>query len=281
MCLFFTDSEGDTNIIEMLVSLMYGETVNIADAHVPLLNEYAHVLGLSDQIFTCLDGTDSRNARDVKKECGEKNIQTVSKCEEMEYEHVEVLSEISLENQIFPSAVPKSPQIKGPGNETVVGTYEVKDVVETYEVKDPENVVSFSMLCPEGQVDDEACGKAWQEETLSYEKPTDIQGQECKIVVCKMEQDSAEKLEGGQGKSQAESAILNITLPDQSQTTSYCGDSQPLHQQKKQPKKSFICSVCNSAFQKCCDLVKHVQTLQHFTVQCPLCFIQVSMYIFC
>ncbi|XP_068219805.1 uncharacterized protein [Palaemon carinicauda] len=267
------ESEGTINIIEILISLMYGETVEVADVYVPALNEYAHVLGLSDQIFTCLDGTAGKNTKDIQieknisEECGPPVLDSCHKSNGNEYEHVEVLSEINLDNQIFPASLSKSPQVKQIVDDSVKDSYEGKD--------NPENVLSFSMLCSEGQEDDDSCGKAWHDGHISYEKQEDIQSQNCNIVVCKMDQSDTEKSSREEIKIE-ESAILNITMGEELHPNSFNSDGQHLHQQKRHAKKSFICSFCNSAFHKCGDLVKHVQSMQHFTVQCPVCFIQIK-----
>ncbi|XP_064094936.1 zinc finger protein 76-like [Macrobrachium nipponense] len=269
------ESEGNINVIETLISLMYGEIVNIADVHVPALNEYAHVLGLSDQIFTCLDGTEGKDTKEIKieenisEECGQTVLDSCHKNNSNEYEHVEALSEINLDNQIFPTSISKSPQGKQSVDDSVADSFAVKD--------NSENVLSFSMLCSEGQEDDDSCSKAWHDGHIPYDKHG-VQSESCNIVVCKMDQNDPEKSGREEIKHGEGSGILNITVNEQSHTNSFSGDSQQLHQQKRQAKKSFNCLLCNSAFQKCGDLVKHVQSMQHFTVQCPLCFVQVKEF---
>ncbi|KAG0728487.1 Zinc finger protein 567 [Chionoecetes opilio] len=39
--------------------------------------------------------------------------------------------------------------------------------------------------------------------------------------------------------------------------------------------RGLVCEVCGSSFQRCSDLIKHVQISQHYSLQCPLCFVQV------
>ncbi|XP_071545418.1 uncharacterized protein [Panulirus ornatus] len=73
--------------------------------------------------------------------------------------------------------------------------------------------------------------------------------------------------------------ILGLVVNKEEQLSVYCGDNQHLQHQKKHKQKSIgkglMCTVCGTSFQRCGDLVKHVQHTQHFTSQCPLCFIQV------
>lgn len=76
------------------------------------------------------------------------------------------------------------------------------------------------------------------------------------------------------------SDILGLVVNADEQVNVYYNDTQHLQHQKKQQKqrsigKGLVCTVCGSSFQRCGDLVKHVQHMQHFTSQCPLCFVQI------
>lgn len=304
-------------MIEALVGLLYGETVNVSSIHLPTLNEYAHMLGLSHQICACLEMSKERNSvhetennsstsRGVtRKKHSRKPVLTKSceKKEEVKIEQIEQVNEVSLISEAVPEQLSSSLQNKHLTDCSLPDNLEVKVECEN-------SILELSMLCSSDQDMNTSANNNWtlvqcRDEPLSNEQQSISQIEEssvCNIensaslegvrdltidapmepLNIKMESFSHTETDGSiHSANDSTNDILGLVVNKEEQLSVYCSDTQQLQHQKKHKQKSIkglMCTACGSSFQRCGDLVKHVQHTQHFTSQCPLCFIQVSFH---
>lgn len=178
-------------------------------------------------------------------------------------------------------------------------------------------LLELSMLCSDVQDMDTCSNNNWtighdRDEQMTYDQQSNSQIQEGTINTCNFVNSPSleavrnitieasveelnEKIENTSHveneidknmphASESTNDILSLVVDAENQVNLYCADTQQLQHQKKQQKnksmgRGFMCPVCGSTFHRGGDLVKHVLNLQHFTPECPLCFIQVYMSI--
>ncbi|KAK3886648.1 hypothetical protein Pcinc_009203 [Petrolisthes cinctipes] len=165
-----------------------------------------------------------------------------------------------------------------------------------------------SMLCSEVQSMDTPSNNSWcldqcQSKQMTYEQPVNPDTQQHSnvatpalensktletmrdfsegAVAVKME--TVFQTERG-NNTNTQSIVQEQDLGSGEDQNGYCNDVQQQKQKQQQKQqqqkqralgKGLLCGVCSASFQRCGDLVKHVQLSQHFSQQCPLCFIQV------
>ncbi|XP_037793300.1 zinc finger protein ZFAT-like [Penaeus monodon] len=308
------DAAAGINVMEALVRLLYGEKVSISPSHLALLIQYAEMLGLSHQILDCLhskvpfsnEENPSTDKGRVRKKHSRKpvlkgNLKNTDKA-------TESLVQDKLEECI---AGPPQPESKPVLEQEKQTKFQVADSFEEKSDADS-SMLDLSMLCSDVQGLSSGLNSSWtlvqcQDQNTTQPSITELQeGHES--VPGFEEEASLERLGGttnessmedltskleftnqasemeGEGTSctgnEGTNDMLSVVVSAEQQQNICSGETQKLLQKKKQQKqrsvgRGLICTVCGSAFQRCGDLVKHVQNMQHFTVECPLCFVQV------
>lgn len=300
--------------MEALVRLLYGEKVSISPSHLALLIQYAEMLGLSHQILDCLhskvpfsnEENPSTDKGRVRKKHSRKpvlkgNLKNTDKA-------TESLVQDKLEECI---AGPPQPESKPVLEQEKQTKFQVADSFEEKSDADS-SMLDLSMLCSDVQGLSSGLNSSWtlvQCQDQNTTRPSITELQEGHESVPGFEEEaSLERLGGttnessmedltskleftnqasemeGEGTSctgnEGTNDMLSVVVSAEQQQNICSGETQKLLQKKKQQKqrsvgRGLICTVCGSAFQRCGDLVKHVQNMQHFTVECPLCFVQV------
>nr|XP_045599778.1 myoneurin-like isoform X2 [Procambarus clarkii] len=219
---------------------------------------------------------------------------------------VEQVSEVNLTSEAVQNPLPVSLQSKQSMDYSLSDTLGVKVDCEN-------SILELSMLCSDVPDMNVSTNSNWapvpvREELLNYEHQSDSQIQDSNTNACsfenspslevirditietpmeplniKMESISNADVENDgniHSTNVGTSDILSLVVNAEQEVSVFCSDTQQLQHQKKQQKqksigKGLVCAVCGSSFQRCGDLVKHVQHMQHFTSQCPLCFVQI------
>ncbi|XP_042863786.1 myoneurin-like [Penaeus japonicus] len=308
------DAAVGINVMEALVRLLYGEKVSVSPSHLPVLIQYAEMLGLSHQILDCLhsnvtfsneeaSGTDKGRVR--KKHSRKRVLEGNSKNKDKTTESV---VPGKFEECIAGAPLPESKTVSEQEKET---KFQVTDSFEEKSDGDS-NILDLSMLCSDVQGLSSGINSGWtlvQCQDQNSTQPSITELQEGHESVSGFEEEtSLERLGGtnnespmedltskldftspagemeGEGSSctvsEGTNDMLSMVVSTEQQQSICSGETQQLLHKKKQQKqrsvgRGLICTVCGSAFQRCGDLVKHVQNMQHFTVECPLCFVQV------
>lgn len=304
-------------MMEALVGLVYGEAVNVSVPHLPTLSKYASLLGLSHHICASLElsrsrggagqvlestkNTNKTNSRrkQSRKPILSKNTDKSDNDEVKQGGQVMNLTTDSMSNKLTPSTT----QQKQP--EEYILPHTLQEKVDC----DSSILELSSMLCGEVQSMDTPPNNNWcldqcQNKQMTCEQPVNSDSQQHSNVVTPVLENS-KTLETVRDFSEetvsvkietvcqserdnninSQSTVHERDLGTGEDDNGYCNDVQQQQQQKQQQKqkalgKGLLCGVCGASFQRCGDLVKHVQLSEHFSQQCPLCFIQVDQFSF-
>ncbi|XP_042209180.1 myoneurin-like isoform X2 [Homarus americanus] len=222
-----------------------------------------------------------------------------------EAKQAEQVNEGSLVIETIPDQISEPLQSKQSGDYPLLDSLGVK-------VECDNGILELSMLCSDVHDMGASANSNWtsahcREEHVSYEQPLNSQIQEANVNVsnCEnppslgavtdltteatVEQPNIKMQVSGHTETESDGNIhsandctgdiLSLVVNTEEEEGVYCREALSQHQKKQQKHKSMgkglVCTVCSCSFQRCGDLVKHVQNAQHFTHKCPLCFVQV------